>query len=284
MSGEKSLKRTDVYQLWPASSTNPTFLDGLIKMKISIVTAVFNRVGTISDALRSVEAQRYQNVEHIIQDGGSGDGTLDIIKKFDASSAKLVSEPDSGIYDAINKGISRASGGIIGLMHSDDFFADDMVLQRVAEAFRDRKVDGVYGDLDYVSASNTDRIIRRWRSGPYRADLLKRGWMPPHPTLYLRREVFDRWGLYDTSMSIAADYEAMLRYLVKGNIRLSYIPEVLVKMRIGGESNRSLSHILQKSQEDYTALRRYGVGGIGTLMAKNFSKLEQFLPRKGIPK
>lgn len=253
-------------------------------MKISIVTAVFNRVVTISDALSSMEAQRYQNVEHIIQDGGSGDGTLDIIKKFDASSAKLVSEPDSGIYDAINKGISRASGGVIGLMHSDDFFADDMVLQRVAEAFRDRKVDGVYGDLDYVSASNTDRIIRRWRSGPYRADLLKRGWMPPHPTLYLRREVFDRWGLYDTSMSIAADYEAMLRYLVKGNIHLSYIPEVLVKMRVGGESNRSLSRILQKSQEDYTALRRYGVGGIGTLMAKNFSKLEQFLPRKGIPK
>ena len=253
-------------------------------MQISIVTAVFNRAGTIADALRSVEAQSYRSVEHIIQDGGSGDGTLDIIRQFDAASTKLVSEPDGGIYDAINKGISRASGDIIGLMHSDDFFADDKVLERIAEAFRDPAVDGVYGDLDYVSASNTGKIVRRWRSGPYRADLLKRGWMPPHPTLYLRREVFDRWGLYDTSMRIAADYEAMLRYLVRGDIRLAYIPEVLVKMRVGGESNRSLSRILQKSREDYTALRRYGVGGINTLLAKNFSKLEQFFPRKGIPK
>lgn len=253
-------------------------------MQISIVTAVFNRADTIADALRSVETQSYQNVEHIVQDGGSTDGTLDVIRQFSASSAKMVSEPDNGIYDAINKGISRANGDIIGLMHSDDFFSDDLVLERVAEIFRDREVDGVYGDLDYVSASNTGKIVRRWRSGPYHADLLKRGWMPPHPTLYLRREVFDRWGLYDTSMRIAADYEAMLRYLVRGDIRLAYIPEVLVKMRVGGESNRSLSRILQKSREDYTALRRHGVGGINTLLAKNFSKIEQFLPRKGIPK
>lgn len=253
-------------------------------MKISIITVVFNRVDTVADALRSVETQSYQNVEHIIQDGGSEDGTLDIIREFDASSPLLVSEADGGIYDAINKGISRASGDIIGLMHSDDFFADDLVLERVADAFNDTAVDGVYGDLDYVSASNTGNIVRRWRSGPYHPDLLKRGWMPPHPTLYLRQEVFDRWGLYDTSMRIAADYEATLRYLVKGGIRLAYIPEVLVKMRVGGESNRSLSRIVQKSREDYTALRRYGVGGMGTLMAKNFSKLEQFRPRKGIPK
>ena len=250
-------------------------------MQISIVTAVFNRADTIADALRSVETQSYQNVEHIVQDGGSTDGTLDVIRQFSASSAKMVSEPDNGIYDAINKGISRANGDIIGLMHSDDFFSDDLVLERVAEIFRDREV---YGDLDYVSASNTGKIVRRWRSGPYHADLLKRGWMPPHPTLYLRREVFDRWGLYDTSMRIAADYEAMLRYLVRGDIRLAYIPEVLVKMRVGGESNRSLSRILQKSREDYTALRRHGVGGINTLLAKNFSKIEQFIPRKGIPK
>jgi len=253
-------------------------------MKISIVTAVFNRVDTIPDALCSVKTQSYQNVEHIIQDGGSGDGTLDVIRQFGASPSQLVSEPDSGIYDAINKGISRASGDIIGLMHSDDFFANDLVLQKIAEAFRDPEIDGIYGDLDYVSASDTGKIVRRWRSGPYRSDRLKRGWMPPHPTLYLRREVFDRWGLYDTSMSIAADYEAMLRYLVRGEIRLAYIPEVLVKMRVGGESNRSLSRILLKSREDFIALRRHGVGGINTLLAKNFLKLEQFLPRKGNPK
>jgi len=253
-------------------------------MQISIVTAVYNRVDTIADALRSVETQSYQNFEHIIQDGGSRDGTLDMIRQFCASSFQLISEPDTGIYDAINKGISRASGDVIGLMHSDDFFPDDLVLERVAEAFRDPAVDGVYGDLDYVSASNTDKIVRRWRSEPYHPDLLKRGWMPPHPTLYLRREVFDRWGLYDTSMRIAADYEAMLRYFVKGDIRVAYIPYVLVKMRVGGESNRSLSRILRKSREDYIALRRHGVGGIPTLLAKNLSKLEQFLPSKGTRK
>ena len=253
-------------------------------MKISIVTAVFNRVGTVADALRSVGTQSYHNVEHIIQDGGSTDGTLDLIRQLTDSSSKLVSEPDAGIYEAINKGISRASGDIIGLMHSDDFFADDDVLNRVAEAFRNQEIDGVYGDLEYVSACNTSKIVRHWRSGPYCANHLKRGWMPPHPTLYLRREVFDRWGLYDTSMSIAADYEAMLRYLVKGKIRLAYIPDVMVKMRVGGESNRSLSRILRKSREDYIALRRYDVGGVRTLMLKNFSKLKQFLPRKGTPK
>jgi glycosyltransferase len=252
-------------------------------MKISIITAVFNRVDTIADALLSVDSQSYQNVEHIVQVGGSGDGTLDIIKQFDASFKHLVSEPDTGIYDAINKGISRASGDIVGLMHSDDFFAHDRVLEQIADAFKDPAIDGVYGDLDYVSAINTDKIVRRWRSGIYRRGLLKRGWMQPHPTLYLRREVFDRWGLYDSSMSIAADYEAMLRYLVMGGIRLADIPEVMVKMRVGGDSNRSLSRVVKKSREDYFALRRYGVGGINTLLCKNFSKLKQFLPDKGKP-
>lgn len=253
-------------------------------MKISIVTAVYNRVGTIATTLRSVDSQSYQNVEHIIQDGGSTDGTLELIREFGASFPALLSERDGGIYDAINRGISRANGDIIGLMHSDDFFADDSALEKIAEAFTDRGIDGVYGDLDYVSATNSSKILRRWRSGPYQPDLLKRGWMPPHPTLYLRREVFERWGLYDTSMRIAADYEAMLRFLVKGDIRLTYIPEVLVKMRIGGESNRSLCRIVQKSREDYIAIRRHGVGGINTLVAKNFSKFKQFFPKQGILK
>ena len=253
-------------------------------MKISVVTAVFNRVDTIADALRSVDAQSFPNVEHIIQDGGSEDGTLEVIQNYHGSSRKLVSKPDSGIYDAINRGISRASGDIIGLMHSDDFFAHDAVLERVAEVLQNAEVDGVYGDLDYVSAVDTNKVVRYWRSEPYRRDLLARGWMPPHPTLYLRREVFVRWGLYDTSMRIAADYEAMLRYLVKGNIRLAYIPDVLVKMRVGGESNRSLARIIKKSREDYIALQRYKVGGVNTLLAKNFSKLEQFLHRKGASK
>lgn len=249
-------------------------------MKISIVTAVFNRADTITDAITSLQSQSHQDIEHVIQDGGSSDGTLDVVREFDSASIALVSEQDAGIYDAINKGISRASGDVIGLMHSDDFFAHDLVLERIAQAFSEPTVDGVYGDLDYVSASNPHRVIRHWRSGPYRRDLLKRGWMPPHPTLYLRREVFEQWGLYDTSFQIAADYDAMLRYLWRGNIRLAYLPEVLVKMRVGGESNRSLGRILRKSREDYRAIRLNGVGGFGTLAMKNARKLGQFVKKE----
>jgi glycosyltransferase len=248
-------------------------------MKISVISTVLDRAGTIGEAIESVHSQRDVDVEHLIQDGGSTDGTLEIIRQIAGPSVALVSEPDSGIYDAINRGIHRATGDVIGLMHSDDVFGHSGVLSRVAAAFEASDVDGVYGDLQYVAANDPTRVIRHWRSGEYRHDLLKRGWMPPHPTLYLRREVFERFGLYDTSFRIAADYDAMLRYLVKGQIKLSYIPEVLVKMRIGGESNRSLGRILLKSREDLRALRNNDVGGLGTLAAKNFRKISQFLIR-----
>ncbi|WP_390584470.1 glycosyltransferase family 2 protein [Erythrobacter sp. MTPC3] len=245
-------------------------------MKISVVTAVYNRVETVGAAITSVQSQTYDNVEHVVQDGGSSDGTLDTVRALATSSTQLVSERDEGIYDAINRGISRASGDVIGLMHSDDAFAHDRVLEQVAAHFEDPAVDGVYGDLQYVAADNLDRVIRHWRSREYSPDLLAKGWMPPHPTLYLRREVFDAHGLYDTSFDIAADYDAMLRYLAKGRITLSYLPEVLVKMRVGGESNRSIERILRKSREDLRALRKNGVGGFGALVRKNTSKLGQF--------
>lgn len=248
-------------------------------MKVSVVTAVFNRSGTIADAIASVQSQTHQNVEHVVQDGGSTDGTLEIVARMANESTRLVSAHDNGIYDAINRGIERATGDIIGLMHSDDQFAHDRVLEKVAARFDDPAIDGVFGDLDYVSASDPDRIVRHWRSGEFQHAKLKRGWMPPHPTLYLRREVFKRCGLYDTSFRIAADYDAMLRYLVHGRIAVAYIPEVLVKMRVGGESNRSLERILHKSREDYRAIRRNNVGGLGTLAAKNISKLSQFFLR-----
>lgn len=228
------------------------------------------------DAIKSVQSQSYSDIEHVIQDGGSTDGTLDRIAEASSPAIALVSERDHGIYDAINRGIGRASGDVIGLMHSDDFFAHPEVVNRVAAKFADPQIDGVYGNLQYVSASDTSRVVRHWTSGEYNQRMLARGWMPPHPTLYLRRQVFDRFGLYDTSYKIAADYDAMLRYLVKGNIRLAYIPEVLVKMRLGGESNRSLERILRKSREDYRAIRRNEVGGIATLAAKNFRKIGQF--------
>ena len=246
-------------------------------MKISVVTVVYNRAGTIGEAIDSVQAQTHAHVEHVIQDGGSTDQTLEIIESRNASNMALVSEPDEGIYDAINRGIARSTGEIVGLMHSDDCFAHPEALAWVAEAFADPVIDGVYGDLDYVSATDSARIVRKWRSGEYQPQRLKRGWMPPHPTLYLRRRVFDQWGLYDTQFRIAADYDAILRYLSKGEIRLAYIPKVMVNMRLGGESNRSLDRIARKSLEDLKAIRRNEIGGLPTLVAKNLSKIRQFI-------
>lgn len=246
-------------------------------MKISVVTAVYNRRDTIADAVMSIRSQTHANIEHIVQDGASRDGTLDILAELAAPGMMLESTDDGGIYDGINRGIARATGDVIGLMHSDDLFAAPDVLARVATTMTDDALDGVYGDLVYVSAADPARVIRYWKSGAYHPDHLRRGWMPPHPTLYLRREVFDRWGGYDTDFRIAADYEAMLRWLVKGQIRLAYIPEVMVRMRVGGESNRSIGRIIRKSSEDYSAIRRHGVGGVGTLLSKNFSKIGQFI-------
>ena len=248
-------------------------------MKISVVTSVYNRVDMIAEAIGTVRAQTYDNVEHVLQDGASSDGTRAVIEALATSNLLFESTPDGGIYDGINRGIARATGDVIGLMHSDDLFASEGVLQSVAEAFARSDVDGVYGDLVYVSATDPSRVIRTWVSGPYHPERLRRGWMPPHPTLYLRRQVFERWGAYDTEFRIAADYEAMLRWLVTGHIRLAYIPQVMVRMRVGGESNKSIGRILRKSSEDLRAMRRHGVGGAGTLVAKNFSKIGQFMKK-----
>jgi glycosyltransferase involved in cell wall biosynthesis len=248
-------------------------------MHISVVTAVYNRRETIGQAMRSLQSQSFEHYEHVVVDGGSTDGTIAAIQALADHRTKVESGPDTGIYDAINKGISRTTGDVIGLMHSDDFFASDRVLEKVVTAFEDPSVDGVYGDLQYVSASDPGRVIRHWRSGEFSPKLLRRGWMPPHPTLYLRRSVFERWGAYDTSYRIAADYDAMLRWLGHGQIKLAYIPDVLVKMRVGGESNRSIGRIVRKSREDYRAIRSNNIGGISTLAMKNISKIGQFFAK-----
>lgn len=246
-------------------------------MKITIITAVYNRAGTIGQALESVTAQSYVEVEHLVVDGASTDGTLEEVQNRRHPGMRVISEPDEGIYDALNKGIAAATGDIIGLMHSDDFFAHDDVLRDVARTFEKTGADAVYGDLDYVSASDPDRIVRHWASGTYTRANLARGWMPPHPTLFVRREVFERYGAYDTSYRIAADYEAILRWFGKGGVVPAYLPEVLVKMRVGGESNRSIERIVRKSREDYRALQSNGIGGVSALAWKNLSKLPQFL-------
>jgi len=246
-------------------------------MKISIITAVFNRRDTIEDALDAVSRQDYAGIEHIVVDGASQDGTVDVLERRRSGIAVLVSERDDGIYHALNKGIGLATGDVIGFLHADDLFADDRVVSRIAAAFAEPSVEAVYGDLDYVSRIDAQRVIRRWRAGTYSPRRLAWGWMPPHPTFYVRRRVYERLGGFDTRHRIAADYDCILRFLGRGGIVPAYIPEVLVKMRLGGESNRSVGNILRKSLEDYRALRVNGVGGMGALAWKNLSKLGQFL-------
>jgi glycosyltransferase len=246
---------------------------------ISVITAVLNRAATIGQALASLQRQTWPRVEHIAIDGASTDGTVELLAAQRDRLAVLVSERDGGLYEALNRGLSRASGDVIGVLHSDDLYADDRVLERVAQAFDDPAVDGVYGDLDYVTSHDPSRVIRHWRAGVYSQERLAWGWMPPHPTLHLRRSVIETWGGFDASLTIAADYDAMLRYLKRGQIRLKYIPDVLVRMRVGGESNRSLSRLLRKTREDYVALRRHETGGVGTLILKNLRKLPQFVVR-----
>jgi glycosyltransferase len=248
-------------------------------MKISILTVVWNRAGTIGQALDSLADQSHGGYEHVIQDGGSTDGTAELLRGRAARDPriKLVSGRDGGIYDALNRALDRATGDVVGLLHSDDFFAHRRVLELVAQRFRATGADAVYGDLDYVSAADPERIVRRWRAGPFTPAKLRRGWMPPHPALFLRREVIERCGGYDTSFRIAADYDSILRYFALGGLAAEWLPEVLVKMRVGGASNRSLAQVWLKSTEDYRALRKNGVGGFGALAWKNLSKLGQFV-------
>lgn len=245
-------------------------------IKVSVVTAVFNAEKTIAQAIDSVLSQNYPAVESVVIDGASCDATLSILEPYRPRLGKLISESDNGIYDALNKGIRYATGDVIGFLHADDLFENDGVLGKVAAAFEDPSIDAVYGDLVYVRHDDVERVIRYWKAGRYdQADLAK-GWMPPHPTFYVRRAVYEQLGGFDPRYKIAADYDTVLRFLAVGRIRATYIPEVLIRMRVGGISNRSLRSILRKSREDYEVVRRNKSGGIATILHKNFSKLNQF--------
>ena len=245
-------------------------------MKISIITASYNSAATIRDTLQSVASQQGVQVEHLIQDGGSTDATPDIVAKY--PQAQWHTEPDQGIYDAMNKGIARASGDIIGILNSDDFYPELDVLVAVAEQFQNPAVMAVYGDLDYVDAADTDRVVRRWRSGAFRQNAFLYGWMPPHPTFFVRREVYEQYGTFDLRLRSAADYELMLRFLHKHQIKTTYLPRVLVKMRTGGASNASWRHRLRANREDRLAWRLNGLQPyFFTTILKPLRKLKQWL-------
>lgn len=252
-------------------------------MKISVITATFNSAATVGSCMASVASQDWGDIEHVIVDGGSTDDTLDVVNNAERAPDQLVSEPDKGIYDALNKGIAMATGDVVGFLHSDDVFADEAVLSRIADAFERESVDAVYGDLQYVRAADLDAVIRHWTAGEFSRKKLQWGWMPPHPTLYVRREWYEQIGGFDLNYSIAADYHSMLKLFGNPEFRAAYISSVLVKMRVGGASNRSLTNIVRKSREDLRAMRETGVGalgGYGALAWKNVSKVGQFLKRK----
>jgi glycosyltransferase involved in cell wall biosynthesis len=250
-----------------------------MSLHISVITAVLNRAQTLEASLRSVQAQSWPHVEHIVVDGGSTDGSLAIIERARAGIAQVLPGPDGGLYDALNKGIRAARGDVVGFMHADDTYATPEALARVAAAFEDPAVDAVYGDLEYLSKDGSQRVVRYWRAGSYRREQLAQGWMPPHPTFYVRRECYARLGGFDTRFRISADYENMLRLLWRGGLRAAYIPEVLVRMTLGGMSNGTLLQMLRKSREDYAAMRQNGIGSLQALLLKNVTKLPQFVVR-----
>ena len=247
--------------------------------QISVVTAVYNKSDTLAQALDSVLSQTHPDVETVLIDGGSAEDTQRILQRYCERLDVFISEPDGGIYDALNKGIRNATGDVIGFLHADDLFAHERVLANIALAFEDPRIEAVYGDLVYVRHDHPEQVVRLWRAGSFDKAALRHGWMPPHPTFYARRSLYERLGGFDTRYRIAADYDCMLRFLSQPGIRTSYIPEVLVRMRTGGVSNRSLSNIFRKSQEDLAVAWRNKVGGVRTVAMKNLSKLSQLWRR-----
>ena len=248
-------------------------------IKISVITATWNCFSTVADCLSSVTGQTYGAREHIVIDGASRDGTIELLQSRREQLSVLVSEPDRGIYDALNKGIARSTGDVVGFLHADDLYAHENVLAEVAKAFSDPTVCAVYGDLQYVKQQDTSHVVRHWKSSPFSSRQLAWGWMPPHPTLYVRREWYERIGGFDTRYRISADFFSILQMFSQPGFKSVYLPEVLVKMRMGGASNRSLKAVMRKSREDWDALRRTHMStleSLGALVWKNLSKIKQF--------
>ncbi|WP_130433479.1 glycosyltransferase family 2 protein [Rivibacter subsaxonicus] len=249
-------------------------------MRITVITVAYNSAATIADTLASVASQSHPDIEHIVIDGGSRDGTVELVRARGGRVARFVSEPDRGIYDAMNKGLALATGELVGFLNSDDVYADPEVLARIAHAMRSPAVDACHGDLVFVDPTRPDKVVRYWQSRQHERGLCARGWMPAHPTFYARREAYQRHGDYDLSFRIAADFEMCLRLLDVAGLRSAYIPEILVRMRTGGESTRSLANVLKSNREAARACVKHGLpGGAGFMLRKVVSKLPQLVRR-----
>ena len=220
-----------------------------MKKKITIITPTFNSAKTILTNISSVKKQKYKNLEHIIIDNNSDDQTVNLIKKSSHKNIKIITEKDSGIYHAINKGIKLAEGEIISILHSDDIYYDNQTLLRVIEIFEEKKIDIVYGDLLYVSKNNLNKIIRYWRSNQFRQNLFEKGWSPPHPSFFVKKKIHNKFGYYNTKIGNPADIELMYKFLELKKVNNRYINKVLVKMRYGGKSNNNIIEILKQNME-----------------------------------
>lgn len=248
-------------------------------MKITIITVCYNRKGTIEKAINSVLNQNYDNIEYIIIDGNSTDGTKEIIESYGDRISQYISESDKGMYDAINKGLKLATGDVIGLMHSDDEFYDDRAVHRIVEQFeKDVTIEGVYGDGIYVSNDQEERLIRNRIGGDFSLKKIKQGWLPLHPTVYLKKTLIEKNGIYDLNFKIASDTDFLLRYLYKNNVRLSYIHAYLIKMRMGGMST-NFKRALFVLFEDYKIYKSYGLAAFKIVFLKKTIALKQYLVR-----
>jgi glycosyltransferase involved in cell wall biosynthesis len=223
---------------------------------VSIITVVLNGESHLEDTINSVLSQTYENLEYIIIDGGSTDRTNEIIDSYSDNISKHISEPDEGIYDAMNKGISHSTGDLIGILNSDDYYNDNRVIEKIVQVFENHKTDSIYANIDYVSPNQDGKIIRKWISGPFKENSFRKGWHPAHPGFFVKKEIFQEFGLYDLSYKIAADFELMLRFLEKHKITNYYFPESIINMRLGGASNKNLWNILKGNKECYRAFRK----------------------------
>lgn len=248
--------------------------------KVSIITVCYNSAKTIEDTIQSVVNQTYPNIEYIIIDGISTDNTLEIVNKYKDKITKIVSEKDNGLYDAINKGVNIATGNIIANINSDDFYTNPNVIEEIVALFEKENLDASYADLDYVDRVDTSKITRHWKSGNYQHGIFFNGWMPPHPTFFVKKKIYQQYGTFNLAFKSAADYEIMLRFIHKHQIKIGYLPKVIVKMRIGGVSNISISNRLKANREDKKA---WLVNGLKpkpyTLLFKPLSKIGQFLKK-----
>ncbi|WP_019605891.1 glycosyltransferase family 2 protein [Teredinibacter turnerae] len=249
-----------------------------MKVKISIITATWNSEETLPATLSSLAAQNFQDFESIVVDGGSTDSTLGIVEQSPVVD-RWVSEKDRGIYDALNKGIEMAEGEYVGFLHSDDILASSESLQNLVRILDKCSPDAIYADLQYVEKADVQKVVRYWKSGSFSFQKLKWGWMPPHPTFYMKKALYDKFGGFNLNYKIGADYDSLVRYMYLNKVVPEYLPEVLIKMRVGGVSNRSLKNILNKSREDLFIMKSLGLPPWRALIGKNISKIPQFLKR-----